>query len=155
MRTTKTNLRNQDLEDNAPLKVMLRNKEISVRMMNNAVARRFDVYTAKCEISYDEDKKQLFVKMNGNRDLAPKCVSLIILRSWFKVTFFHWIYWRYLDKHYSQVELSIPLKAGLSLGESNALLTNLLCLQDNSQMIQKATQGIIRNTIAAPASAQE
>jgi len=155
MITTKDNIRADEVEQNEPTLVRLGRRMIKVRITNNTVARRFDRYTAEAEMSYNEAGTQLTLNMNNNRDLVPKCVSLIILHSWFKVTFFHWIYWRYLDRHYSQAELGEPLQAGLSLGEGRHLLKNLLFLQDNSQMIRKMTQGIIRNTIAAPKSEPE
>lgn len=155
MITTKDNLRIQKIEQNEAEPIMLGTKKVRIRMMNNAVAERFDRYVAEAEISYSEDKKDLIVNMTKNRSLIPKCVSLIILHSWFKVTFFHWMYWRYLDRHYSQAELGEPLRAGMSMGESMKFFESLVFLQDNSQMIQKATRGIIRNTVAAPNSGQE
>ena len=152
MITTKDNIRLQQIEQNEADTVMLGTRQIKIRMMNNAVAERFDRYVAEAEISYSEDRKDLIVNMAKNRTLVPKCVSLIILHSWFKVTFFHWMYWRYLDRHYSQAELGEPLRAGMNMGESLKFFESLVFLQDNSQMIQRATKGIIRNTIAAPKS---
>jgi len=155
MITTKDNVRIQRVEQNEAEPVMLGRRRIKVRMMNNAIAERFDRYVAEAEISYSEDRKDLIVNMANNRKLVPKCVSLIVLHSWFKVTFFHWMYWRYLDRHYSQAELGEPLRAGMNMGESMKFFESLVFLQVNSQMIQKATRGIIRNTIAGQKSDQE
>lgn len=38
-------------------------------------------------------------------ELSAKCASLVLLNSYWKVFFFHWIYWRYLWLRYSDEEL--------------------------------------------------
>lgn len=153
MATTKDNLQIQQIESNDHIEVMLGNKKIKIKRLVNAIAEKFDRYTAEAEISYSENG--LLVNMSNNRKLVPKCVSLLVLHSWIKVKLFHWAYWRWLHLKYTQGELSPVLEAGLSLGEYNWLLKNLVCLQDNSQIIQKATKGIIRNIIQGQKSAAE
>ena len=153
MATTKDNLQIQQIESNDHIEVMLGKKKIKIKRLVNAIAEKFDRYTAEAEISYSE--KGLIVNMSNNRKLVPKCVSLLVLHSWIKVKLFHWIYWRWLHIKYEQAELSSVLEAGLSMGEFNWLLKNLVCLQDNSQIIQKATKGIIRNMLQGQKSAAE
>ena len=38
-------------------------------------------------------------------ELSAKCASLVLLNSYWKVFFFHWIYWRYLWRKYTDEEL--------------------------------------------------
>jgi hypothetical protein len=153
MATTKDNLLLQQIENNDLVITSLGSKKIKIRRLGNSIAAKFDKYTAEAEISYTENG--LLINMSNNRKLVPKCVSLLILHGWLKVHLFHWIYWRYLDIKYTQKELGEPLKGGLSMGEYNGLLTNLVCLQDNSQIIQRATKGLIRNTVLAQNSEVE
>lgn len=143
MATTKDNLLLQDIEQNRKKITMLGTKEIKIRRLVNAVAKKFDRYTAEAEMSYKDG--EVLMNMTKNRDLVPKSVSLIILGTKIKVMLFHWIYWRILSNKYDTVELSRVLKDGLDMGEYNGLLVSLAYLQDNSSIIQKATKGIIRS----------
>ena len=153
MASTKDNLQLQQIENNDLVISQLGNKKIKIRRLNNAVAAKFDKYTAEAEISYTENG--LLINMSNNRKLVPKCVSLLILHGWLKVHLFHWIYWRYLNIKYTQKELGEPLIGGLGLGEYNSLLKNILCLQDNSSIIQKVAKGLIRNTVLEQKSEAE
>lgn len=153
MATTRDNLNLQQIENNERIDVMLGKKKIKIKRLVNAIAEKFDRYTAEAEISYSE--KGLLVNMSNNRKLVPKCVSLLVLHSWVKVKLFHWIYWRWLHIRYEQAELSPILEAGLGLGEYNWLLRNMLYLQDNSQIIQKTAKGIIRNMLQGQDSEAE
>jgi hypothetical protein len=143
MATTKDKMLLQDIEQNRKKVTILGTKEIKIRRLVNAVAKKFDRYTAEAEMSYKDG--EVLLNMTKNRNLIPKSVSLIILGSWLRVSLFHWIHWRILDKKYDTVELSRVLKDGLDMGEYNGLLISLAYLQDNSSIIQKATRGIIRN----------
>jgi hypothetical protein len=145
MATTKDKLLLQEIDRNEKISVRLGEREIKIRRLTNAVAERFDKYTAEAEMSYKDG--ELLLNMGKNRKLIPKSVSLIILGSWLKVTLFHWIYWRWLHIHYDQSELGTVLREGISMGECNALCLNLLYLQDNNRIIQRATTGTIRNTM--------
>lgn len=145
MATTKDKAMLQDIEENRKVETILGTKRIKIRRLVNAVAKKFDRYTAEAEMSYSNG--DLLLNMGKNRDLIPKAVSLIILGTWLKVKLFHWIYWRHLSRKYDTIELSVVLKAGLDMGEYNGLLISLAYLQDNSQIIQKTTKGIIRNIL--------
>jgi len=150
---TEDNVKIQKIENNETIISNLGNNKVKIKRLNNAIAEKFDRYTAEAEISYAENG--LLINMSNNRKLVPKCVSLLILHSWIKVHLFHWAYWRLLHIKYSQKELGEPLKAGLGLGEYNGLLSNLVYLQDNSQLIQRATKGLIRSTLQEPESEVE
>lgn len=154
MPTTKDNLRLDQIESNDAVLVQFGKRSIKIRMMTNAVASRFERYISKCEIAYSEDAKTRIVNMSANRELVPKCVSLIILHDWIKVKLFHWIYWRILDGKYNQKQMGAVLNAGFGLGEYNEFVKNTLCLQDNNQMSEAMSRATIRNIIQEQNSAQ-
>lgn len=143
--TTKDNLLLRQIENNDVVETTLGDKTIHIQRLNNAIAEKFDRYTAGAEISYGE--KDLLFNMSNNRKLVPKCVSLLMLHGWLRVKLFHWWHWRMLHRKYTQKELGEVLLAGLSLGEFNGLLQNMAYLQDNSRIIQKMTKASIRNIL--------
>lgn len=147
MATTKSNIRLDQIENNEPLVVRFGNRSVRVRMMTNAVAKRFERYISQCEINYSADAKTRIVNMSENRELVPKCVSLLILHNWIRVKLFHWIYWRILDGNYNQKQMGAVLDAGFSLGEYNEFVKNSLCLQDNNQMSEEMSKATIRNIV--------
>lgn len=152
MATTKDNLLLEDIERNRKKVVMLGDKQIKIRRLVNAVAKRFDRLTAEAEISYKDG--ELILNMGRNRDLIAKSASLVMLGSWFKVTFFHWIHWRIINAKYSTQELGGVIKEGLDMGEYRDCLDALLCLQDNSSIIKRMATETIRNIMAEQRSAE-
>lgn len=38
-------------------------------------------------------------------ELSARCASLVLLNGYWKIVFFHWVYWRYLWRKYSDEEL--------------------------------------------------
>lgn len=152
---TKAHIALDNIDKRVPKELVVDGKHYAISMMNNAVAERFDRYIAKAEVQYSKDQGLLFLNMSNNRKLVPKCVSLLLLHSWFKVKFFHWWHWRMLHITKTQAHLGKILEEGLSLGESNILLKNLLYLQDNCKMIRMMSETNIRSMIAEQKSEQE
>lgn len=152
---TKAHIALDNIDKRVPKELVVDGKHYAISMMNNAIAERFDRYIAKAEVQYSKDQGLLLLNMSNNRKLVPKCVSLLLLHSWFKVKFFHWWHWRMLHITKTQTHLGKILEEGLSLGESNILLKNLLYLQDNCKMIRMMSETNIRSMIAEQKSEQE
>lgn len=137
MATTKDNLQALDIDRNAEYEIRLGSKIKKIKAMNNAVSERCDELIARAEISYSEDKKDLVINMGKNRKLVPKCLSLMILHSWFKVTFFHCIYWRWLHAKYTMSELSEAVKECMGLSDVGPFYSVLDALQGTNRIIQR------------------
>lgn len=140
MATTKDNLQALDIDRNVKYEIRLGSKIKKIKAMNNAVSERCDELIARAEVSYSEDQKSLIVNMGKNRKLVPKCVSLMILHSWFKVTFFHWIYWRYLHIRYTMPELSQAVKECMGLSDVGPFFNAMAVLAQNSRIIKRMAQ---------------
>lgn len=70
--------------------VELRGRRIAVGWIKKGVIRKLTNAILTCK---NED------------ELSAQCASLVILNSYWKIFFFHWIYWRYLWRKYSDEEL--------------------------------------------------
>lgn len=77
------------LEDDNDV-VEIRGKKFSIGWIKKGVIRKLTHAIMTCE---KED------------ELSAKCASLVLLNSYWKIFFFHWIYWRYLWRKYSDEEL--------------------------------------------------
>lgn len=147
MITTENNFDIFRIDKNMPTEIPLGRKMIKVRPQTNAVAERMDCYITKAELSLSEDSTQMLVNMSRNRALIPKCLSLIILHSWIKVTLFHWIYWRYLHRRYSMNDMALTLERAQLLSDAGSFFVSTASLQANCRMIQRMSE--VNTTITA------
>ena len=80
---------NNILEDGVDV-VKIRDKKFNVRWIKKGVIRKLTNTIMTCK---NED------------ELSAKCASLVLLNGYWKIKLFHWIYWRYLWRKYSDEEL--------------------------------------------------
>ena len=80
---------NDVLEDGHDI-AEIRGKQFSIGWIKKGVIRKLTNVIMTCK---KED------------ELSAKCASLVLLNSYWKIVFFHWIYWRYLWRKYSDSEL--------------------------------------------------
>ena len=135
MASTQANWLLDRLENNKGTKIQALGKIYNVKPMSNSVAERMDRYTTKVSMG-----QEVTIALSDSRRVVPKCLSLMLLHSWFKVTFFHSIYWRYLHRKYSQQEMTQILPKCFEINNLAFFLTNMAYLQANSQMIEKITK---------------
>lgn len=160
MATTEANFLLSELENNVPkitevsggkhVIIEHKNKRYKVRPMVNAVADRMDRCATKAHLAYGEDESRLLVNMTGNRKLVSKVLSLMLLHSWFRVTFFHGLYWRYLYRFRSQEDMMAILEACYNMNSIGFFFQNLTLIMMNSQMIEKIAKANIINTEVKP-----
>lgn len=135
MASTQANWLLDRLENNKGTKIIARGKAYNIKPMCNAVAERMDRYTTKVSMG-----QEISITLSDSRSVVPKCLSLMLLHGWIKVTFFHWIYWRYIHRTYSQQEMTELLAKCFEVNSLAFFLTNMAYLQANSQMIEKITK---------------
>lgn len=140
-------LKLDDLEQNTRKTVILGGKKYKIKAMCNYVAEKRDRYTAKAQLSFNEDGSKVITHMATNRKLVPKCLSLMLLGSFFKVFLFHWFYWRYLNVKYSQEEMVPILQSCEEMNNIGFFLSNLASLQASTRMIEKMTRTDSTNII--------
>lgn len=80
---------NDILEDGKDV-VEIRGKKFSIGWIKKGVIRKLSDTILACK---KED------------ELSARCASLVLLNGYWKIFFFHWIYWRYLWRKYSDEEL--------------------------------------------------
>lgn len=142
MATTKDSLLLDAVERNAAKIITLGKKKFKIRPMTNAVSARVDRLVAQRseELKPADNPKELLLNLSKNRSLIPKCLSLMILHSWFKVTFFHWFYWRWLHATYNISEM---LDVYQKVNEMNSIQDFFYfsaSLQENNQFIRRMSE---------------
>lgn len=140
--TTRDNIGLDDIEQNASYTFKLGNKTYKVRQTTAKVSALRDRLVAERseELKPTDNPKELLLNLSKNRSLIPKCLSLMILHSWFKVTFFHWIYWRYLYATYTINEMMAVYSQFNKVDDIKAFFLLTDYLQENNRMIKRMSE---------------
>ena len=140
--TTKDNMALDALEHNKAHIYKMGRKAFRIKPMTNAVATRVDRLVAlrSEELRPADNPKELLLNLTKNRTLLPKCLSYMILHGWFKVTFFHWIYWRYLHFTYTTNEMLDVYKEVNEMNSIQSFFTFMASLQETSRLIKRMSE---------------
>ena len=124
---------NDVLEDSNDI-VKVKDKKFKIGWIKKGVIRKITSTILTCK---NED------------ELTSRCASLIILNSYWKIKLFHWIYWRYLWRNYSDEEL-FPIteiaKKKVDL-QTQAYLTNTIYLIGMTDTIMTMTRKEAERTL--------
>lgn len=128
------------LEDGKEV-VEIRGKKFSIGWIKKGVIRKLTHVIMTCK---EED------------ELSAKCASLVLLNSYWKVFFFHWVYWRYLWRKYSDDELlEVFLVAKKKVdSQTRAYFTNTIYLIGMKDTIMTMTKKEAERTLQELRQAQ-
>lgn len=142
MATTKDNLALENLENNVAYKFKLGRKTYKIRQTTAKVSALRDRLVAlrSEELKPTDNPKELLLNLSKNRSLIPKCLSLMILHSWFKVTFFHWIHWRWLYATYTMREMTAIYEQFNAIDDVNDFFRFTASLQENNRIIKRMSE---------------
>ena len=124
---------NNIIEDSSDA-VFIRGKLFKIKWIKKGVIRKITNEILTCE---KED------------ELSAKCASLVLLNNYWKILFFHWIYWRYLWRKYSDeelLEIFIVAKKKVDL-QTQAYLTNTIYLIGMKDTIMTMTREEAERTL--------
>jgi hypothetical protein len=131
---------NDLLEDGVDT-IEIRGKRFSIGWIKKGVIRKL---TNEIETCKNED------------ELSAKCASLVLLNNYWKIKLFHWIYWRYLWRKYSDEELLevfMVAKKKVDL-QTQAYLTNTIYLIGMKDTIMTMTKKEAERTLQELKQAQ-
>ena len=89
-------------------------------------------------------------------ELSAKCASLVLLNNYWKIFFFHWLYWRYLWFKYSDDELLVVFLVAKKKVDSQtrAYFTNTIYLIGMKDTIMTMTRKEAEHTLQELRQAQ-
>lgn len=143
-------LMDEELNSNSSfIEVNIGNKRHKIKRLNNWASAKITKLVLKGELLLSDDKKDTMVSFNENRLLVPKCLSIALLASWWKILMFHWIYWRYLNIKYSQKDYRTALFDILNFSDITFFFVNMASLQKyvthEQEMTSQTTLSITQN----------
>jgi hypothetical protein len=136
-----TQERLDDILENGKDVIEIRGKKFSIGWIKKGVIRKLTHTILTCK---QED------------ELSARCASLVLLNSYWKILFFHPIYWRYLWRKYSDDELlEIFLVAKKKVdSQTRAYFTNTIYLIGMKDTIMTMTKKEAERTLQELRQAQ-
>lgn len=145
----KADLLQAELVLNTPKEFKVGGKEYKIHRLGNWVSSQMSKLIIEAELVYGDgsDRESLLKSVLNNRKLAPKCISLMMLKSTIKVKLFHWFKWRQLHYFYSQEDYKGILDNILNDQDTMFFFQNMALLQSynqlESQVATESTKSII------------
>lgn len=137
----------QELMDNDKIVIQIGKRKFKAKRLTNWASGKITKLILKGELLLSEDKKQTMVSFNENRTLAPKCLSLAILGSWWRVKLFHWVFWRYLHYNFTQEQYSPAINKVLDFSDVKFFFLNTASLQGSVEVEEKMTSQTTKSII--------
>jgi hypothetical protein len=130
-----------DVLENGKDVVEIRGKKFSIGWIKKGVIRKLTHTIMTCK---NED------------ELSAKCASLLLLNGYWKIFFFHWVYWRYLWRKYTDEELlEIFMVAKKKVdSQTQAYFTNTIFLIGMKDTIMTMTRKEAEHTLQELRQAQ-
>jgi len=123
-----------DILENGKDVIEIRGKKYSIGWIKKGVIRKLSDTILTCK---KED------------ELSARCASLVLLNGYWKIFFFHWFYWRYLWRKYSDEELlEVFLIAKKKVdSQTRAYLTNTIYLIGMKDTVMTMTRKEAERTL--------
>jgi len=144
----------QELIDNDSIFINIGKKTFKCKRLTNWASGKITKLILKGELMLSDDKQQTLVSFNKNRQLAPKCLSLAILGSWWKIKLFHPIFWRWLNYNFTQDQYTKAINKVLDFSDVKFFFLNMASLQGLVEVEQKMTNQTTKSIIQSQKSDQ-
>lgn len=140
--------------NNDPKVFKVGKKTYKIERLDNWVSLQMSKLVIESELLHgeDNDRGRMLSSIIQNRTLAPKCISLMMLKSTIKVKLFHWIRWRWLHYFSSQEDYQPILEAILNDQDTMFFFQNMASLQSSNILESEMTRTSTKSIAAKHAS---
>lgn len=139
-----------DLGLNEKKEFKLGRRTYKIHRLGNWVSLKMSKLILDAESSHGVEgtRKEMINAIIKNRTLAPKCISIMILKTPINVTLFHWITWRLLHVFYSQEDYNSVLDKILNDQDTMFFFHNMASLQSSNILEREMTEMSTKSIIA-------
>ena len=136
MTTKSAQLRQHEIKEDIPFIVTLGKKTYKCRYLKEWVSGKISYLIAQREPNPQADAKEMIALMAKNNTLAARCVSMLILGSYWKIKLFHWYFWRSIYRNHEGRELTEALTTVYEALDLSFFFQNMILL-DQMNMLKK------------------
>jgi len=136
MTTKSAQLRQHEIKEDIPFEVKLGKKTYKCRYLKEWVSGKISYLIADADPEPEPDAKKTLRLMAKKNTLASKCVSMLILGSYWKIKLFHWYFWRKIYRNNAGRELTEALTTVYEALDLSFFFQNMILL-DQMNMLKK------------------
>lgn len=129
-----------EIKEDIPFLVTLGRKQYHCRYLKEWTAGKISYLIAKREANPQADAKEMIKLMAMNNTLSSKCVSMLILGSYWKINLFHWYFWRSIYRNNIGRELTEALTTVYEALDLSFFFQNMLLSEQMNILKKKMTK---------------
>lgn len=134
--TKSAQLLQHEIREDIPFVVTLGKKQYKCRYLKEWVSGKISYLIAQRDPNPTADAKEMIKLMAKNNTLASKCISMLILGSYWKINLFHWYFWRSIYRNRTSRELTDALTVVYEALDLSFFFQNTILL-DQMNMLKK------------------
>lgn len=136
MTSKSAQLRQHEIKEDIPFEVKLGRKVYKCRYLKEWASGKISYMIADADPEHEPDAKAMIRLMAKKNTLASKCVSMLILGSYWKIKLFHWYFWRSIYRNHEARELTDALTTVYEALDLSFFFQNMILL-DQMNMLKK------------------
>ena len=140
MTTKSAQLRQHELKEDIPFIVTLGRKSYKCRYLKEWVSGKISYLIADADPEHEPDAKAMIRLMSKKNTLASKCVSMLILGSYWKIKLFHWYFWRKIYRNNTGRELTEALSIIYEALDLSFFFQNMILLDQMNTLKKRLTK---------------
>ena len=129
-----------EIKNDIPFKVTLGKKTYNCRYLKEWTSGKISYLIAQREPNPQADAKEMIKIMAHNNTLSAKCVSMLILGSYWKIKLFHWWFWRSIYRNSTGRELTEALTTVYEALDLSFFFQNMILLDQMNTLKKRLTK---------------
>lgn len=129
-----------ELIDDTPFPVRIGSHVFKARYLKSFNQRKISLDIAKALPTTTGDVEELIKLMASKGTLTPKCISRLILSSYWKIKLFHWAFWRWLDYTYDSRHFLGALSVLFNAYGFSFFFQNMVLLTEMNMLMKRLTK---------------
>jgi hypothetical protein len=140
MTSPKAQLLQSNIRYDRPFAVQLGRRTYHCRYLKEWVSGRISYLIADSEPNPEADAREMLRLMRKNNTKTSKCVSLLILGSFWKIILFHWLFWRLIYIRRTGRELNEALVTVYEAMDLSFFFQNTVLLDQMNTLRKRMTK---------------
>jgi hypothetical protein len=129
-----------EIKEDIPFVVTLMGREYKCRYLKEWTAGKISYLIAQREPNPTADVSAMVDLMKKNNTIASKCVSMLILGSYWKIRLLHWWFWRKLYRNCIGRELTVALTTVYEALDLSFFFQNMILIEQMNILKKKMTK---------------
>lgn len=140
MTSKSAQLRQHEIANDIPFMVTLGKKTYPCRYLKEWTSGKISYLIADVDPEPKADAKEMIALMAKRNTLASKCVSMLILGSYWKIKLFHWYFWRSIYRNNTGRELTEALTTVYEALDLSFFFQNSILLDQMNTLRKRLTK---------------